>query len=254
MPPALDLNADLGEGFGVWRLGDDEALLELITSANVACGFHAGDPLIMRRVCAMAAARDVAIGAQVSFRDLAGFGRRRMHVAPDELAADVLYQLGALDAFARSAGSRVRYVKPHGALYHAAADEPTDAAAIADAVATYDPDLPVLGLPGSAFQDAANAAGLRFAAEAFADRGYLPNGRLVPRRDGGALVTDVDSVVRRAVRFATQGDVEATDGTIVPVNPQSLCLHGDTPGAVQLATAVRRALLDAGVRLRPFTP
>jgi UPF0271 protein len=252
VPAELDLNADLGEGFGVWRLGDDEALLQVITSANVACGFHAGDPLIMRQVCELAAARDVAIGAQVSYRDLAGFGRRRMHVAPDELAADVLYQLGALDAFARSAGSRVRYVKPHGALYHAAADEPSDAAAIAAAVAAYDAALPLLGLPGSALEDAAHSAGLRFVAEAFADRGYLPTGRLSPRRDNGALVTDADSVVRRAVRFATQGDVETTDGTLVRVNPRSLCLHGDTPGAVQLATAVRRALVDAGVQLRPF--
>ena len=253
MPGEFDLNADLGEGFGVWRLGDDEALLQVITSANVACGFHAGDPLIMQRVCELAAARNVAIGAQVSYRDLAGFGRRRMHVAPDELTADVLYQLGALDAFARSAGTRVRYVKPHGALYHAVADEPADAAAIVSAVAAYDPGLPLLGLPGSAVEHAARAAGLGFVAEAFADRGYLPNGRLVPRRDDGALITDVEGVVRRAVRFATRGDVEATDGTAVVINPRSLCLHGDTPGAVQLATAARRALLDAGVRLRPFT-
>lgn len=248
----LDLNADLGEGFGVWRLGDDEALLQVITSANVACGFHAGDPLIMRRVCELAAARGVAIGAQVSFRDLAGFGRRRMHVAPDELTADVLYQLGALEAFARSARTAVRYVKPHGALYNAAADDPADAAAVAAAVAAYDPDLPLLGLPGSALEAAARAAGLRFVAEAFADRGYLASGRLVSRGDEAALVTDPATVVRRAVRFATHGEVEAVDGAVVPVRPRSLCLHGDTPGAVELAAAVRDGLVAAGVQLRAF--
>jgi UPF0271 protein len=206
----------------------------------------------MRRVCELAAARGVAIGAQVSFRDLAGFGRRRMHVAPDELTADVLYQLGALDAFARAAGTRVRYVKPHGALYNAAADDPADAAALAAAVAAYDASLPVLGLPGSAMETAARGAGVPFVAEAFADRGYLPTGRLVPRDDAAALITDPDVVVQRAVRFATEGSVETVAGTVVAVRPQSLCLHGDTPNAVHLADAVRRALVSAGVVLRPF--
>jgi 5-oxoprolinase (ATP-hydrolysing) subunit A len=229
----LDLNADLGEGFGVWQLGDDEALLQIVTSANVACGFHAGDPLIMRRVCELAAARGVAIGAQVSFRDLAGFGRRRMHVAPEELAADVLYQLGALDAFAHAAGTR-------------------DAAAVAAAVADYDPSLPLLGLPGSAMESAARAAGVPFVAEAFADRGYLPTGRLVARNDAAALITEPDVVVRRAVRFAIEGTVETVDGAVLPVRPRSLCLHGDTPGAVHLAGLVRHALVGAGVLLRPF--
>lgn len=252
MAAELDLNADLGEGFGVWQLGDDEALLQIVTSANVACGFHAGDPLIMRRVCELAAARGVAIGAQVSFRDLAGFGRRRMHVAPEELAADVLYQLGALDAFARAAGTRVRYVKPHGALYNAAADDDADAAAVAAAVADYDPSLPLLGLPGSAMESAARAAGVPFVAEAFADRGYLPTGRLVARNDAAALITEPDVVVRRAVRFATEGTVETVDGAVLPVRPRSLCLHGDTPGAVHLAGLVRHALVGAGVLLRPF--
>ena len=179
----MDLNADLGEGFGIWRLGDDEALLDMVTSANVACGFHAGDPLTMRRVCAAAADRGVAIGAQVGYRDLVGFGRRRIDIDPDELAADVLYQLGALDACARAAGTSVRYVKPHGALYNTAADDPAQAGAIAAAVAAYDRTLPLLGLPGSALADAAHAAGLPFVAEAFADRAYQPDGRLVPRGD-----------------------------------------------------------------------
>jgi UPF0271 protein len=249
----IDLNADLGEGFGVWRLGDDEALLEVVTSANVACGFHAGDPITMRRVCSAAAARGAAVGAQVGYRDLAGFGRRRIDVAPDELAADVIYQIGALDAFARAAGTRVSYVKPHGALYNTAADDPVQARAVASAIAAYDGSLPLLALPASALADAAGAAGIPFVAEAFADRAYLPNGRLVPRTQDGAVIHDVDAVVRRAVGFATTGVVEATDGTHVPVSARSLCLHGDTPGAVALARAVRHALTEAGVKLLRFS-
>lgn len=249
---AIDLNADLGEGFGVWRLGDDDALLDIVTSANVACGFHAGDPLTMRRVCAAAAERGVAIGAQVSYRDLAGFGRRRMDVAPDDLAADVLYQLGALDACARAAGTRVRYVKPHGALYNTAADDSGQAAAVASAVAVFDASLPLLALPGSAMQRAAADAGLPFVAEAFADRGYLASGRLVPRGSDGAVLDDETTVAERAVRFALDGSVVAADGSVVPVAPRSICLHGDTPGAVGFARAVRAALSEAGVDLRPF--
>ncbi|HYY17242.1 MAG TPA: 5-oxoprolinase subunit PxpA, partial [Streptosporangiaceae bacterium] len=166
-PPAIDLNADLGEGFGAWRLGDDEALLAIVTSANIACGFHAGDPLILRRCCAAAVARGVAIGAQVSYRDLAGFGRREMDVPPDELTAEVLYQLAALDGIARAEGGRVRYVKPHGALYNRMARDPVQAAAVAAAVAAYDRSLPLLTLPGGAAVQAAADAGLRAAAEAF---------------------------------------------------------------------------------------
>jgi UPF0271 protein len=248
----IDLNADLGEGFGVWELGDDEALLDVVSSANVACGFHAGDPLIMRRVCAAAAERGVSIGAQVSYRDLAGFGRRRMDVPHDELAADVMYQLGALDACARAAGSRVRYVKPHGALYNTAADELEQAVAIAAAIAAVDPALALLGLPDSQLQVAAAAHGLTFVAEAFADRGYLATGRLVPRGEDGALLTDPDAVAARAVEFATGGTVRAVDGSVVAVAPQSLCVHGDTPGAVVIARAVHTALSAAGVDVAPF--
>ncbi|MBE7189031.1 LamB/YcsF family protein [Jatrophihabitans endophyticus] len=250
---AIDLNADLGEGFGVWRLGDDDALLPLVTSANVACGFHAGDPLTMRRVCAAAAEHEVAIGAQVSYRDLAGFGRRRMDVAPDDLAADVLYQLGALEACARAAGSRVRYVKPHGALYNTAADDDGQAAAVVAAVVAFDASLPLLALPGSAMERAAAAAGLTFVPEAFADRAYLASGRLAPRGSDGAVLSDEASVVERARRFALEGTVEAADGTVLTVSPRSICLHGDTPGAVAFARAVRAALEDAGVELRAFT-
>jgi UPF0271 protein len=248
----FDLNADLGEGFGVWRLGDDDALLDVVTSANVACGFHAGDPATMRRVCAGAAARGVAIGAQVGYRDLAGFGRRRIDVEPEELTADVLYQLGALEACARAAGSRVRYVRPHGALYNTAADDAVQAAAVAAAVAAFDADLPLLGLPGSALAEAAHDAGLPFVPEAFADRGYRPDGRLVPRGQPGAVIEDPYEVVARAAAFVLHRHVTADDGTALPVEARSLCVHGDTPGAVYLAREIRRTLADAGVTLAPF--
>jgi UPF0271 protein len=248
----IDLNADLGEGFGPWRLGDDEALLEVITSANVACGFHAGDPVTMARVCASAAERAVTIGAQVGYRDLAGFGRRRMEISEDDLRADVLYQVGALEAFARAAGTTVRYVKPHGALYNTVADDPVQARAIVRAIVRYDPSLPVLGLPGSALQAAAGDAGVPFVAEAFADRAYTAAGRLVPRSRPGAVHADEQTVVTQAVSLARDRRVTAADGTVVTVDAASLCLHGDTPGAARLAHAVRNALTDLGVTLAAF--
>ncbi|MGY2127519.1 LamB/YcsF family protein [Blastococcus sp. SYSU DS0617] len=249
----VDLNADLGEGFGVWRLGDDEALLGVVTSANVACGFHAGDPTTMRRVCAGAARAGVAVGAQVSYRDLAGFGRRFIDVAPAELADDVLYQLAALDGIARAEGTRVRYVKPHGALYNATVTHAEQARAVVAAVVAHDPALPVLGLPGSALLRTAEAAGLRPVAEGFADRGYTPDGGLVPRSEPGALVHDPAEVAQRAVRMAVEGTVLAVDGSAVPAAVESICVHGDTPGAVELARAVRVALQLAGVTLASFT-
>jgi UPF0271 protein len=248
----IDLNADLGEGFGAWRMGDDDALLEVVTSANVACGFHGGDPVTMARVCAAAASRGVAVGAQVGYRDLIGFGRRRMEIDVDELMADVLYQLGALDAFATAAGTRVRYLKPHGALYNTAADHPGQARAVVAAVASYDRSLPVLGLPGSALQEAAEDEGVPFVAEAFADRGYTADGRLVPRGTPGAVHDDEATVVAQAVSLVRDGLVTATDGTVVKVQAASLCLHGDTPAAVAFATAVRAALTDLGASLVPF--
>jgi UPF0271 protein len=248
----IDLNADLGEGFGVWRLGDDEALLELVSSANVACGFHAGDPATMRRVCARAAARGVAVGAQVSYRDLAGFGRRFLDVEPAELTDDLLYQLAALDGIARVSGTRVSYVKPHGALYNAAVTHTGHAQAVVDAVVGYDRRLPVLGLPGSELLRSAEAAGMRPVAEGFADRGYTPGGSLVPRREPGALVEDPALVAERAVRMATDGVVVAVDGTRLLMPVESVCVHGDTPGAVAMAGAVRDALQAAGVALASF--
>ncbi|HEY2238087.1 MAG TPA: 5-oxoprolinase subunit PxpA [Streptosporangiaceae bacterium] len=252
-PPAIDLNADLGEGFGAWRLGDDETLLTVVTSANIACGFHAGDPLILRRCCAAAVAGGVAIGAQVSYRDLAGFGRREMDVPADELTAEVLYQLAALDGIARAEGGRVRYVKPHGALYNRIARDPVQARAVTAAVAAYDPSLPMLALPGSVAAQVAAEAGLRAAAEAFADRAYTPEGTLVSRREPGAVLSDVAEVTARAVGMVTRGQVTAIDGQQVAVEPESICVHGDTPGAVELARSVRRGLEEAGVRLASFT-
>jgi 5-oxoprolinase (ATP-hydrolysing) subunit A len=249
---AMDLNADLGEGFGVWRLGDDDALLGVVTSANVACGFHAGDPATMRRVCSRAAAAGVAVGAQVSYRDLAGFGRRFMDVERAELTDDILYQLAALDGIARVAGTRVSYVKPHGALYNAAVSHEGHAQAVVDAVLAYDRRLPVLGLPGSVLLREAEAAGMRPVSEGFADRGYTPAGTLVPRAQPGALVHDPVTVAARALRMAADGVVDAVDGSPVLMPVQSVCVHGDTPGAVEMARAVRTSLEDAGLALRPF--
>ena len=249
----IDLNADVGESFGAWRLGDDEGMLGLVTSANVACGFHAGDPLTLRRTCEVAASRGVAVGAQVSYADLAGFGRRFIDVAPDALSSDVLYQLGALEAMCRVAGTRVRYVKPHGALYNATVHHEGQAGAVVAAIAAYDPSLPVLGLPGSALLRSAADAGLRAVPEAFADRGYAADGTLVPRGSDGALLSSAAEVAARVVRMVRDGVVTSVDGVEVPVAAASVCLHGDTPGAVQLARAVRLALESAGFAVAAFT-
>ncbi|MCS0639557.1 LamB/YcsF family protein [Streptomyces sp. LP05-1] len=252
VPEPIDLNADLGEGFGRWRLTDDAGLLSVVTSANVACGFHAGDPATMRRVCALAAERGVRIGAQVSYRDLAGFGRRAMDVPPDELAAEVAYQIGALQVFARAAGSRVAYVKPHGALYNRTVHDEEQARAVVEGVLLCGEPLPLLGLPGSRLHAAAGAAGLPVVAEAFADRAYTPEGTLVPRREEGAVLTDLAAVVDRAVGLARNGTVTARDGRPVAVRARSLCLHGDTDGALELARRVRARLAEEGVRVEAF--
>ncbi len=253
-PAAMDLNSDLGEGFGQWTLGDDDALLGVVTSANVACGFHAGDPVILRRVCDRAAAAGVAVGAQVGYRDLAGFGRRFVDVEPDALTQDVLYQVGALEAFARVAGTRVRYVKPHGALYNAIVAHEEQAAAVVRAVVEYDRTLPVLGLPGSAWLRLAGEAGLTTVAEAFADRAYTPEGTLVSRRLPGAVLHDPAEIARRCVAMATGEVITDVEGGELSLTPQSICVHGDTPGAVAIAERVRSALTDAGVDLAPFAP
>ncbi|MEV0349163.1 5-oxoprolinase subunit PxpA [Nonomuraea sp. NPDC050680] len=248
----IDLNADLGEGFGVWRLGDDLALLDIVTSANVACGFHAGDPVTIRRTCAAAVDRGVAIGAQVSYRDLAHFGRREMDVEPEELCAEVLYQLAAVDGIARAMGGRVSYVKPHGALYNRICRDEEQAAAVIEAVADYDTSLPVLTLPGSVVHGVAAAEGVPTIIEAFADRAYTAAGTLVSRREPEAVIHDVAAVSARAVRMAVEGRVTAVDGSPVAVSARSICVHGDTPDAVRLAQAVRDGLLEAGVVLQAF--
>lgn len=249
---AIDLNCDMGESFGAWSLGDDETMLDLVTSANVACGFHAGDPSTMRVTCAMAAERGVAIGAHVSYPDLLGFGRRFIDIEPHELRDAVLYQLGALDGFAQVAGAGVMYVKPHGALYHACITHPGQAEAVVNAAHEYDPAMAVLGPPGSPLLDMADDLGMEPVPEAFADRAYAPDGRLV-RRDREGVITDQGAVATQAVKIARDREVVTSDGLVVPMRARSLCLHGDTPGAVELARAVRSALADAGVGVHPFT-
>jgi 5-oxoprolinase (ATP-hydrolysing) subunit A len=248
----IDLNADLGEGFGVWRLGDDDAMLGIVTSANVACGFHAGDPAGLLRVCRLAAERGVRIGAQVSYRDLAGFGRRFIDVAAEDLVADIVYQIGALQAIAHASGSAVSYVKPHGALYNTIVTNREQAAAVVEAVRLVDSKLPVLGMAGSAFFDEAARRGLRTVAEAFADRAYRPDGQLVSRREPGAVLHDPAAIADRVAAMVTSGRVSAIDGAQIAVSVESVCVHGDSPGAVQIATAVREQLKAAGTDIRSF--
>lgn len=248
----VDLNADLAEGFGVWELGDDDALLGIVTSANLACGFHAGNPVGLARTCRAAAARGVRIGAQVGYFDLAGFGRRRIEVDPAELTADVIYQIGALQALARAAGSDLGYVKPHGALYNTIVEHREQASAVARAVHAVDPGLPVLGLTGSVFFDEARRLGLRTVAEGFADRAYQPDGTLVPRSNPGAVLRDPATIAERALAMVSTGAVAASDGTIIRIEMESVCVHGDSPGAVEIATAVRDRLLAAGIDLAAF--
>jgi UPF0271 protein len=252
--PVVDLNSDLGEGFGIWQLGDDDALLDVITSANVACGFHAGDPNIMRRVCEAAVSRGVSIGAQVGYHDLAGFGRRTIDVDSTSLINDVIYQIGALDGFARVAGSRVGHVKPHGALYNRTIYDDDQAAAVVAAVIAYDPTLLLLGLPGSALLRHAEQAGLPTVTEAFADRGYTATATLVPRSQPGALLEDPAAVAHRMLQMLTTGRLQSVDGVEIAVSAESICVHGDTPGAVAMAVSVRKALAEAGVEIRAFAP
>jgi 5-oxoprolinase (ATP-hydrolysing) subunit A len=248
----IDLNADLGEGFGVWQLGDDDAMLGIVTSANVACGFHAGDPAGLLSVCRLAAERGVRIGAQVSYRDLAGFGRRFIDVTYDDLLADIVYQIGALRGLAQAAGSTVSYVKPHGALYNTIVTNRVQAAAVADAVHAVDAGLPVLGLAGSAFFDEATERGLRTVGEAFADRAYRPDGQLVSRREPGAVLDDPDAIADRVLTMVTSGTVAASDGSEVRLDVESVCVHGDSPGAVRIATAVGERLTANGIDLKAF--
>ena len=251
--PSVDLNADLGEGYGVWQSGDDDAMLDIVTSANLACGFHAGNPVGLARTCRAAAARGVRIGAQVGYFDPAGFGRRRIEVDPDELTADVTYQIGALQALSHAAGAELRYVKPHGALYNSIVTDVEQARAVAEAVHAVDPSLPVLGLAGSGFFDEADRLGLRTVAEAFADRAYQPDGTLVPRTRPGAVLSDPARIAERVLRMVRTGEVTAVDGTVIQIEVKSVCVHGDSPRSVEIANAVRDQLLAGGVELSAFT-
>lgn len=246
----IDLNADLGEGFGRWALTDDDGLLDVVTSANVACGFHAGDARTMQRVVARCAERGVVIGAQVSYHDLGGFGRRFIDVDPAELTAEIVYQVGALRAFTEAAGARVAYVKPHGALYNAVVHHEAQAAALVEAMRLLGGELVALGLPGSAWLRRAEEGGIRSAAEGFADRAYTAAGTLLPRGEDGAVLAG-PRIVAQTRQLAT-GSVTATDGSVVASRVSSICVHGDSPSAVDDARAVRDALAEAGVRVAPF--
>lgn len=249
---SIDLNADLGESYGAWTLGDDDAMLALVSSANIACGFHAGDPTTLLRTCRSASNAAVRIGAQVGYHDLAGFGRRFLDVSSADLTADVIYQMGALDALAQVSGSAVAYVKPHGALYNAIVHHRVQAKAVVDAVLAYDPTLPVLGLPGSVFLEEAERAGLRTVTEAFADRAYTPQGTLVARSEPGAVLSDPDAVARRVLTMITDGTTLAVDGSPIDIAAESICLHGDSPGAVAMATAVSELLRGNGIDVTAF--
>ncbi len=244
----MDLNADLGESFGRWTLGDDERLVAHITSANVACGFHAGDFRVMEATVTLCSAAGVAVGAQPGYPDLIGFGRRPMPYEPDEVVSLVRYQIGALEGFCRANGVEMQHVKPHGALYNQAASDAELAAAIARATATFSRSLALFGLATSEPMAAAAAdAGLRFVPEAFADRRYLADGSLLPRSEAGSLLTDPAAAAAQAVSIAKEGHVIAADGSVVALVAESICCHGDTPGAVEIAASVRDALQHARV-------
>ncbi len=248
----VDLNADIGESYGAYVIGDDEALLASVTSASVAAGFHAGDPGVLRRTIRAAHAHGVAVGAHPGFQDLPGFGRREMRLSPADAEDLVLYQIAAVAGVAQSEGVRLQHVKPHGALYNMAATDAGLAAAIARAVRAFDRSLILFGLPGSALLDAGRAEGLRVAAEAFADRAYQRDGKLAPRGAGQSVITDPSLVVDRALRMVTEGVVIGIDGSPVPIVADTLCVHGDTPGAGRLAASLRRGLEAAGVAVRRF--
>ncbi|RMX01033.1 LamB/YcsF family protein [Allofranklinella schreckenbergeri] len=248
----MDLNSDLGESYGAWQMGDDASMLQVVTSANVACGFHAGDPQGIWQTLREAAARGVAVGAHVSYPDRVGFGRRNMDVGSAELTADVIYQIGALQGLATAAGTRVRYVKPHGALYNTIAHDRRQAQAVIAGIRAVDDSLILLGLAGSPILQWAADAGLPVAAEAFADRAYTPQGELVSRREPGAVLHDAEQVAQRMLGLVECGEIEAIDGSRIRLRADSICVHGDSPGAVAMAQRVRQRLQEAGVALTSF--
>ncbi|MGY4718838.1 LamB/YcsF family protein [Naumannella huperziae] len=249
---AIDLNSDIGEGFGRWNLGDDEAVLGIVSSANIACGFHAGDPRVMAKTCRIAVDNDVAIGAHVAYRDLAGFGRRAMDVASEDLVPEIIYQIGALSALAGAAGGRVSYVKPHGALYNTIAVDERQARDAVAAIREADDSLVLLGLAGSVVLRIAEEAGLTTASEAFADRAYHADGTLVSRREPDAVLHDPAEVAERMARLVAEGELISVEGTPVRLRADSICVHGDSAGAVEMARAVRDRLLTDDISVRPF--
>ncbi|MET3716702.1 5-oxoprolinase subunit PxpA [Pseudomonas sp. PvP001] len=250
--PSIDINSDLGESFGAWSMGDDDAMLDIVTSANVACGFHAGDPAGILRTLQAAAARQVSIGAHVSYPDKVGFGRRNMDVASDELTADVIYQIGALQGLAQAAGTCVSYVKPHGALYNTIAHDRRQGLAVIAAIRAVDPGLVLVALAGSSLIELAREEGLTCVAEAFADRAYTPEGTLVSRREPGAVLHDPQLIGQRMLRLVEEGTLEAIDGSITRIQADSICVHGDSPAAVAMARELRRVLEQANMQLQPF--
>lgn len=250
----IDINSDLGESFGAWKMGDDSAMLDVVSSANVACGFHAGDPAGILKTVNAAAERGVAIGAHVGYRDLAGFGRRNMDPLSEELIGDVIYQIGALQGLAKAAGTRVTYVKPHGALYNTIAIDTRQAADVIAAIRAIDPSLVLMALAGSQLVEQARTAGLTVVAEAFADRAYTPQGNLVSRREKGSVLHDPELVAQRMLRMVRDGVIEAIDGTMTQIDAQSICVHGDSPGAVAIAQRLRALLEESGHAVQPFAP
>ncbi|MDA3454011.1 MULTISPECIES: LamB/YcsF family protein [Acinetobacter] len=248
----VDLNSDLGESFGSWKMGNDDQILPVVTSANIACGFHAGDPLGILKTVRKAAELGVTIGAHVSYPDLVGFGRRNMDLSRDELIADVLYQISALDGLAKVAGSKVQYVKPHGALYNTIAHDQAQAAAVIDAIKMYNPELVLVALAGSNLVEQARAAGLKVVSEAFADRAYNSDGSLVSRRLEGAVLHDPAFVASRVVSMLKNGGVESIDGVFTPIQADTICLHGDTDGALEMSAAIKAELLKNNIEIRPF--
>ncbi len=248
----MDINSDLGESYGAWRMGDDMAMLAIVTSANVACGFHAGDPAGILQTLKAAAAHGVAVGAHVAYPDLVGFGRRNMDPTSAELVADVIYQIGALQGLARAAGTRVRYVKPHGALYNTIAHDERQAGDVIAAMQAADPQLTLLALAGSPLVERARARGLAVVAEAFADRAYNDDGTLVSRRLEGAVLHDPDAVAERMLQWVERGELPSISGRPVRIEADSICVHGDSPGAVEMARRIRARLAAAGVPLAPF--
>ncbi len=249
---AIDLNSDLGESYGAWSMGDDEAMLAIVSSANIACGFHAGDPAGIYRTVKAAAEKGVVVGAHVSYPDRVGFGRRDLDVTSEELIADVIYQIGALKGVAAAAGTTVRYVKPHGALYNRIANDAKQGQAVIDGIKAVDPSLVLMGLANAPILDLARKAGLAVVAEAFADRAYTPQGQLVLRREAGAVLHDAAKIADRMVRLAREGTLEAIDGSIVKIEAQSICVHGDSPGAVAIAQEIRRRFEAEGIDIRSF--